>query len=94
MGYVLSLVTSLVMTWGVFLCTPIFLLVRGHPTHTCFTEHEGGGKAEPGAKWTLSRWKQVLSTYKEAESGPLSDYLGQELKCNIQRGDWLDILKS
>ena len=29
-----------------------------------FTEHEGGGKAEPGAKRTLSRWKQVLSTYK------------------------------
>ena len=31
---------------------------------------------------------------REAESGPLSDYSGQELKCNIQRGDWLDILKS
>lgn len=81
-GYVLSLVTSLVMTWGVFFSAPQFFR---------FTEHEGGGKAEPGAKRTLSRWKQVLSTYKGGRKWAVVWLFGSRMQYP-ERG-LLDILK-
>ena len=93
MAWVMFWVWSHPWLWpGVFfLCAPILLLVRGRPTHACFTEREGGGKAELGAKRTLSRWKQVLSTYKGGRKWAVVWLFGSRVQYP-ERG-LLDILK-